>query len=110
MPTEQQQAIADIPLWLLVAVSMAGLSGEMLRASGLNMTTRQLAQRVLLRFSASGFSGMAAFLLTYSQDVNVYSAVAVGIGTALIGADVVVAMTAQWAAKKAGIGRKAEGQ
>ncbi|UXL40866.1 hypothetical protein N7D90_07930 [Pseudomonas fragi] len=42
---------------------MAGLSGEMLRASGSDLGLRQILQRVALRFLASGLLGMATLLL-----------------------------------------------
>ncbi|MEZ1439459.1 phage holin family protein [Pseudomonas shirazica] len=42
----EHQTLADVPLWLLVLLSMAGLSGEMLRASGTDLSLRQILQRV----------------------------------------------------------------
>ena len=63
----EHQALADVPLWLLVLLSMAGLSGEMLRASGTDLGLRQILQRVALRFLASGLLGLAPLLLA-AQD------------------------------------------
>jgi hypothetical protein len=53
----EHQALTDVPLWLLVLLSLAGLSGEMLRASGSDLGLRQILQRVALRFLASGLLG-----------------------------------------------------
>ncbi|MGV8864870.1 MAG: tail completion protein gp17 [Pseudomonas sp.] len=50
----EHQTLADVPFWMLVLLSMAGLSGEMLRASGSDLSLRQILQRVALRFLASG--------------------------------------------------------
>lgn len=98
------QSLADMPLWFLVVLAMAGLSGEMLRASGANLTPRQLVQRVLFRFAASGFSGMAVFLICIAKDANVYMAGGLSIGVALVGADIFGAISAQWLARRAGVG------
>ncbi|SFB60120.1 phage holin family protein [Azotobacter beijerinckii] len=46
MPNEHQ-TLADMPFWLLVLISMAGLSGEMLRASGGDLTMEQILNRPL---------------------------------------------------------------
>jgi hypothetical protein len=40
----EHQALAEVALWLLVLLSMAGLSGEMLRASGTDLGLRQVLQ------------------------------------------------------------------
>ncbi|WP_157832202.1 phage holin family protein [Pseudomonas sp. S09G 359] len=56
----EHQALTDVPLWLLVLLSLAGLSGEMLRASGSDLGLRQILQRVALRFLASGLMGVRA--------------------------------------------------
>ena len=68
----EHQALADVPLWLLVLLSMAGLSGEMLRASGTDLGLRQILQRVALRFLASGLLGMATLLLALAVWSNLY--------------------------------------
>lgn len=103
MSTEQQ-TLADMPLWLLVLVSMAGLSGEMLRASGGNLTMRQILQRVALRFGASGCLGMGTLLLVLAFRGDVYLAGGAGIVVAVIGADVAGGLYTRWLAKKAGLG------
>ena len=45
----EHQALTEVPLWLLVLLSLAGLSGEMLRASGSDLGLRQILQRVALQ-------------------------------------------------------------
>ncbi|WP_410952332.1 phage holin family protein [Pseudomonas sp. S1(2024)] len=83
----EHQALADVPLWLLVLLSMAGLSGEMLRASGADLSLQQILQRVALRFLASGLLGMATLLLAMALWSNLYLAVGLGIVIAVIGAE-----------------------
>ena len=70
----EHQALSDVPLWLLVLLSLAGLSGEMLRASGSELGLRQILQRVALRFLASGLLGMATLLLVMALWNNLYLA------------------------------------
>jgi hypothetical protein len=101
MPTDQP--FADMPLWLVVLLSLAGLSGEMLRASGSDLTLRQLLQRVALRFLASGLLGMATVLLAMAAWADLYLAAGLGIVTAVIGADVVGGLYTRWLAKRAGV-------
>lgn len=101
MSTEQQ-AIAEMPFWLLVLVSMAGLSGEMLRASGNDLTMWQIIKRIGLRFMASGFIGMGTLLLVISGGGDIYLAAGIGIVVAVIGADVAGGLYTQWLARKAG--------
>jgi hypothetical protein len=82
---------------------MAGLSGEMLRASGSDLSLRQILQRVALRFLASGLLGMATLLLALAVWSNLYLAAGLGIVIAVIGADVAGGLYTQILAKKAGI-------
>ncbi|MGF6152007.1 phage holin family protein [Pseudomonas fluorescens] len=111
----EHQALADVPLWLLVLLSMAGLSGEMLRASGSDLGIRQILQRVALRFLASGLLGMATLLLAMALWNNLYLAAGLGIVIAVIGADVAGGLYTQFLAKRAGVsdpsaGRNTSGQ
>lgn len=99
----EHQALADVPLWLLVLLSMAGLSGEMLRASGTDLGLRQILQRVALRFLASGLLGMATLLLAMALWNSLYLAAGLGIVIAVIGADVAGGLYTHFLAKKAGI-------
>lgn len=101
--TTEQQALADMPFWLLVLISMAGLSGEMLRASGEDLTMGQITKRVALRFGASGFLGMSTLMLALAAGSKIYMAGGLGIVVAVLGADVAGGLYTQWLAKKAGI-------
>lgn len=97
------QPFADLPFWLLVLLSLAGLSGEMLRASGSNLTLRQILLRVAFRFLASGLLGMATVLLVMAAVGNPYAAAGLGIVVAVIGADVAGGLYTQLLAKRAGL-------
>lgn len=99
----EHQTLADVPFWMLVLLSMAGISGEMLRASGSDLSLRQILQRVALRFLASGLLGMATLLLALALWSNLYLAAGLGIVIAVIGADVAGGLYTQILAKKAGI-------
>lgn len=104
----EHQALADVPLWLLILLSLAGLSGEMLRASGSDLGLRQILQRVALRFLASGLLGMATLLLALALWSNLYLAAGLGIVIAVIGADVTGGLYTQFLAKKAGISERVD--
>jgi hypothetical protein len=106
----EHQALADVPLWLLILLSMAGLSGEMLRASGSDLGLRQILQRVALRFLASGLLGMATLLLAMALWSNLYLAAGLGIVIAVIGADVAGGLYTQFLAKRAGVSEPSPGQ
>lgn len=106
----EHQALTDVPLWLLVLLSMAGLSGEMLRASGSDLGLRQILQRVALRFLASGLLGMATLLLAMALWANLYLAAGLGIVIAVIGVDVAGGLYTQFLAKKAGVSDPSPGQ
>jgi hypothetical protein len=109
----EHQALADVPLWLLILLSMAGLSGEMLRASGADLGLRQVLQRVALRFLASGLLGMATLLLAMAVWANLYLAAGLGIVIAVIGADVAGGLYTKFLAKRVGISspdRQVDGQ
>ncbi|MHB0806022.1 phage holin family protein [Stutzerimonas nitrititolerans] len=101
--TTEHQTLTDMPFWLLVLISMAGLSGEMLRASGEDMTMGQIAKRVALRFGASGFLGMGTLMFALAVNSGIYMAGGLGIVVAVLGADVAGALYTQWLARKAGI-------
>jgi len=106
----EHQALTDVPLWLLVLLSLAGLSGEMLRASGSDLGLRQILQRVALRFLASGLLGMATLLLAMALWNNLYLAAGLGIVIAVIGADVAGGLYTQFLARKAGVSDPASGR
>jgi len=99
----QNQAISEMPLWILILIAMAGLSGEMLRVSGSNLTTAQIVRHIILRFSASGLIGMATLMLVLAWRHDIYLAGGLGILAAVLGADATSALYTQWVAKRAGV-------
>lgn len=98
-----EQPFADMPFWLVVVLSLAGLSGEMLRASGSNLTLPQIVKRIGLRFMASGFLGMGTLLLVHWKWGELLLSAGLGIVVAVIGADVAGGLYTQLLAKRAGL-------
>lgn len=96
------KAVADLPLWLVIILAMAsGLSGEMLRASAIvDMTWKQIACRILLRFGAAGLVGIGTFMAAVSFDVHVYLSAAMCIFAAVLGGDVASSLIERFAARK----------
>ena len=97
------QPLADMPFWLLVLLSLAGLSGEMLRASGSDLTMPQVLKRIGLRFMASTFLGMGTLLLVHWKWGDLLLSAGLGIVIAVIGADVAGGLYTQLLAKRAGL-------
>lgn len=105
MPTENQvqNTLAELPTWLLIAVALAGLVGEMRQADVQGVTMGEIARRVLLRFGSSALFGMVALMMSLWAWGDPYLAGAFGIGTGLIGADVAGGIYSRWLAKRAGV-------
>ena len=105
MTTEQQtqQVLADMPTWLLIAVALAGLVGEMRQADVAGLSVGELVKRVVLRFGSSAMFGMATLMLVYwlKQDYMLAGALAIPVG--LLGADLAGGLYARYLAKRAGI-------
>jgi len=105
MSTEQQtQAVlADMPTWLLIAVALAGLVGEMRQADAAGLSAGELVKRVVLRFGSSAMFGMATLMLVYwlKQDYMLAGALAIPVG--LLGADLAGGLYARYLAKRAGV-------
>lgn len=99
----EQHALGDMPLWLVIMIALAGLSGEMLRASGTDMTAGELAKRVALRFGACAVFGLASLMLTLAAGAPVLAAGGVGCVVAVLGADVAGGLYTRWLAKRAGL-------
>jgi len=102
MSTEQQ-ALGEMPLWLVIMISLAGLSGELLRASGADMTGGELTKRVALRFGACAVFGLASLMLTLAAGAPVLAAGGIGCVVAVLGADVAGGLYTRWLAKRAGV-------
>lgn len=95
--------LVDMPFWMLVLVSMAGLSGEMLRASKTDLTSGQLLLRVVLRFSASALLGVASMLFAVALWGDQMIAGGIGIVVGVIGADVAGGLYARALARRVGV-------
>ncbi|HBO4529037.1 TPA: pyocin R2, holin [Pseudomonas aeruginosa] len=104
MATENdvQQTLSDIPTWLFVLVSMAGLSGELWRAEAAGLTVSDLLKRVLLCSGASVVFGLASVLLATASGAGLPVAAALGSVVACLGADVASGFYTRWLARKAG--------
>lgn len=102
MSTEQH-ALGDMPLWLVIMIALAGLSGEMLRASGTDLTAGELAKRVALRFGACAVFGLASLMLALAAGAPVLAAGGIGCVVAVLGADVAGGLYTRWLARKAGV-------
>ena len=104
MTQEQQQALAELPLWLVVVIAVvAGFSGEMWRADKAGLRGWELVYRVILRAGASVVFGLSTMLLIWAADAHVLVAAAVGFVVATMGADVASGLYERWIAKRAGV-------
>lgn len=104
-PAPIGKAIAEIPLWMAILLALAsGLSGEMLRASALiELSWRQIAGRIGMRFGAAGLVGIAVFMAAFALAVHPYLSAALCIFSAMLGGDVASSLFERWAAKRAGV-------
>lgn len=99
--TEEQQALAEMPLWLVILISMvAGLAGEMWRADKAGLTGWSMFLRIVLRAGASMIFGLSTMLLVWVAGAHVLAAAAVGFVVATMGADVASGLYERWAAKR----------
>jgi len=99
------KSITDLPLWFIICLAMAaGLSGEMLRASALvDLTWKQLACRIALRFGAAGLVGLGTFMVAVALDSHVYLAAGICIFTAVLGGDVASSLIERYTARRLGV-------
>lgn len=104
MTTEQQQALVELPLWVVAMLAIAsGFSGEMWRADKAGLHGWALVRRVVLRSGASVVFGGATAMLLWSLGLNFFAAMAIGFVVATMGADVATVLYERWLAKKAGV-------
>ena len=102
--TNEQQALAEMPIWLVIVLSLVGgVSGEMWRADKEGARGWALVRRLALRSGACIVCGMAAMMLLIGAGVSVWSAGAFGCLTAMAGADVAIGLYERWAAKRIGV-------
>lgn len=104
MTLEQQQALAETPIWVVIVVAvLAGFSGEMWRADKAGLRGWALVYRVILRAGASVVFGLSTMLLVWAAGAHVLVAAAVGFVVATMGADVASGLYERWIAKRAGV-------
>jgi len=99
----EQQAITDLPTWLLLLIALAGLVGEMRQADVPGVAMAEIIKRVMLRFGSSALFGMATLLLTLALWGDVLVAGGLGIVIGLLGADIAGALYTRYLARRAGV-------
>lgn len=102
--TNEQQALVDMPIWMVIVLSLlGGISGEMWRADKAGMTGWSLIRRLALRSGACVVCGLSSMMLLYAAGVSVIAAGAAGCLTAMAGADVAIGLYERWAARRLGV-------
>lgn len=102
--TSEQQALLDMPLWLVIVLALlGGLSGEMWRADKAGARGWGLLRRLALRSGACMVCGVSTVMLLYASGMSIWSASAFGCLTAMAGADVAIGLYERWAARRLGI-------
>ena len=101
MTQEEQRALADLPLWMVIMFVVAsGLFGEMWRAEKSGLKGWDLFRRIALRAGASVAFGMATLMLIWGAGAHILVAAAIGFVIATLGADVASGLYERWIAKK----------
>ncbi|MBV4460024.1 MULTISPECIES: phage holin family protein [Pseudomonas] len=102
--TNEQQALADMPIWLVILLAVVGgVSGEMWRADKEGARGWALLRRLALRSGACMICGVSAIMLLYAAGLSIWAAGAFGCLTAMAGADVAIGLYERWAAKRMGL-------
>ena len=102
--TNEQQALRDMPIWLVIVLALVGgVSGEMWRADKEGARGWSLLRRLALRSGACVVCGVSAIMLLYAAGVSIWTACAFGCLTAMAGADVAIGLYERWAAKRIGV-------
>lgn len=102
--TNEQQALLDMPIWLVIALALiGGVSGEMWRADKEGARGWLLARRLALRSGACMVCGVSTIMLLYAAGVSIWTAGAIGCLTAMAGADVAISLYERWVAKRIGV-------
>ena len=102
--TNEQQALVEMPIWMLVMLSLVGgVSGEMLRADKAGLRGWPLIRRLALRSGACIVSGVSTMMLLHTAGVPLVAAAAIGSLTSMAGADVAISLYERWAAKRLGV-------
>jgi len=102
--TNEQQALLDMPIWLVIVLALVGgVSGEMWRADKEGARGWLLLRRLALRSGACVICGVSTIMLLYATGVSIWTAGAFGCLTAMAGADVAIGLYERWAAKRLGV-------
>ncbi|MNJ42206.1 hypothetical protein D3C77_371630 [compost metagenome] len=102
--TNEQQALAEMPIWLVVVLALVGgVSGEMWRADKDGARGWALLRRLVLRSGACIVCGVSAMMLMIAAGMSIWTAGALGCLTAMAGADVAIGLYERWAAKRLGV-------
>jgi len=102
--TNEQQVLAEIPIWLVVVLALiGGVAGEMWRADKDGTSGWSLVRRLALRSGACMVCGVSALMLLYAAGMSVWTAGALGGMTAMAGADVAIGLYERWAARRIGV-------
>ena len=102
--TNEQQALAEMPIWLVILLSLVGgVSGEMWRADKDGARGWALLRRLALRSGACVVCGVSAMMLMIAAGMSLWTAGALGCLTAMAGADVAIGLYERWAAKRLGV-------
>ena len=103
--TEEQYALLDMPLWLLILLpALGGVAGEMWRADKAGVRGWALVRRLCLRSGSSMICGASVIMLLHAANVSIWAACAAGCLAAMSGTDVVLGLYERWTAKRLGIG------
>lgn len=104
--TNEQQALAEMPIWLVIVLALVGgISGEMWRADKDGARGWVLLRRLALRSGACIVCGVSAMMLMIAAGMSIWTAGALGCLTAMAGADVAIGLYERWAAKRLGLGQ-----
>ena len=73
--TNEQQALADMPIWLVILLAVVGgVSGEMWRADKEGARGWPLLRRLALRSGACMICGVSAIMLLYAAGMSIWAA------------------------------------
>lgn len=77
--TNEQQALAEMPIWLVIALSLVGgVSGEMWRVHKDGARGWALLRRLALRSGACIVCGVSAMMLLFGAGLSIWTAGALG--------------------------------
>ncbi|MDN3219444.1 phage holin family protein [Pseudomonas nunensis] len=102
--TNEQQALAEMPIWLVIVLALVGgVSGEMWRADKDGARGWALLRRLALRSGACIVCGVSAMMLMIGAGMTIWTAGSLGCLTAMAGADVAIGLYERWVAKRLGV-------